>query len=131
MAYHGIFLTGENGLPCLCLYGQFRKKHRQLGSQDFQSSSQADRRTRTRKTQKSSSSTTGTPPNLTPFSTVLCVELKQLLLSIKGVGVLPFPTPRGHCSHHMEDITGVDPAARLQRYTIRHINKHPDSAKER
>lgn len=76
---------------------------------------QEDGQTHTRKTEKSSSSTTGTPPKGTPLRTVVCVALKQVLLSEKLEGEVPFLSPRIHCSHHREAITGVEPAVCLQR----------------
>lgn len=69
----------------------------------------------TTNTQKSISSTTGTPPNATPLSTVLSVEVKQLLLSWMPEGEVPFESSRSHRSHHGEDIAGVEPAVSLQR----------------
>lgn len=80
--------------------------------------SEANRHMHTTNTQKSISSTTGTPPNGTPLSTVLSVEVKQLLLSRAPEGEVPFETSRIHCSHHREDIAGVEPAVCLQRLEL-------------
>ncbi len=55
----------------------------------------------TTKSEKSISRTVGTPPKLTPFSTVLCVALKQLLLSTWAVLLF---TDTERRSHHAEAI---------------------------
>lgn len=62
----------------------------------------------TRKTEKLSSSTTGTPPNGTPRSTVLCVEFKHVALSMKYKRLVLFGN-----SHHREAINGVEPVGCL------------------
>lgn len=63
----------------------------------------------TRNTEKSVSSTNGTPPNWTPLSTVLSVELKQLLLSAWPEEL--FETR----NHHGEVIVGVEARVCLQK----------------
>ena len=76
---------------------------------------------RTMKKQKSSRSTSGTPPKLSPVRTVFWLEMKQLLLSRKAEEEVPFETNR--VSHQGDDITGVRPAVCLKRETVVQVEK--------